>query len=76
MTFQRQKEMKLLPSQLTFCSPAEIQVQEGVQDPEIYIKRSDLSLRTTNQKNHVNLSFFRQFFVMLARNLFPFLVSD
>jgi len=30
MMFQRQKETKLLPSQLTFCSPAEIQVQEGV----------------------------------------------
>jgi hypothetical protein len=29
------------------------------EDPEIYIEGSGLSLRTTNQKNHVDLSFYR-----------------
>src|SRR5438132_1575483 len=29
------------------------------QDPEKYIKRSDLSLRRMSQNNHVDLSFFR-----------------
>ena len=29
------------------------------EDPEIYLKGSGLSLRTTNQKNHVDLAFFR-----------------
>ena len=33
-------------------------------------------MRRIDQNNHVDLSFFRQFLIMLARNLFPVLVID
>ena len=33
-------------------------------------------MRRIGQNNHVNLSFFRQFLIMLARILFPVLVID